>query len=1266
MNSLAGVRYSDVHEIRRERGERLLAGFDPARERHVRIRVFETPDVFAANAVEAQCSFLREITHPSLTEIIEVGREADGAVFCVYPELEGTSLNALPQRETQQISLLLPIVAQLLAALEQLHRRAWAHAWLSPDKISIIQKPELKATLSGAGLLWPAVSQAINDMSGDEAQYMAPERIRGCPADVRSDLYELGLVLYEAVTGRKAFEGSGLELVRAQLYQEPRPLQELAPRFPDVVARWIQTLITKDRSLRFYSAHEALLYFVNHSLLPPDCLTGMPERSPTPMRAVKPIGREPAQSALQRFFHDQPERTVFEFSGEIGIGKSAMLRNAAAELQALGWRIHWLENDLSDLDAVVAPSAGDTDDNGVQSATGLAKAIEEAHKEQRRCVIIIDDSEDLDSARKQVLQEYISQSFDTAVMTRILAAHRSQLPLFGSRANVLALPRLGLAHIPLFFRETLGSVEFSQEFYEAAYRSTGGNPLYLELLVDRLYEEGHIVRRDGIWWNVADDVTPFTLSQLVFEALNALSPSETHLLGLLFVGGRRLPLNAFLLVCELTPTECLACLARLQARGFITVRNMMVGFSHAAMLEAARAWTGPDRVAAMRQRFADIFSAHPGALPVAATAWSLLDKARQREIADKLIAEMQRAAEAGDEARTQSLAAVLCRASELSGSVEVAMEAYRIMSAAFSGDEWNAEKREFLARVCLIAHTAGAIEIEADLTLQLAQLSFTAKSYLQAIELADRSRLIGADLDGWGANAARALYLKAQCLYRRKQWDEVIDLAEDCIRALLERNLASQAAEFCIDVGYAYAKIYKKYDLALEYYDRAAELYSKSDNEQGYARMLGNKGVAYQEMQNYEQALICFEQAGERYLSLGDQRGALTAFERQIQVRLAQGEYAGAKNLAERALHSIELAQRDGYAERFAALLARIEESEATATEATSGASPVAVEDTEAELRRTERLLPPLTGDSPAVTKLVDFVRQAAAVRSPVLITGALGVGKEGLARAIHRESPANGDFIVMRVAGYSEEELLSRMFGDFSQRSGANASGFAGVMQKLTVYIEDIVESSTRFQSRLAEYLREYAPWEPAESTWLQTRIIAGTGAAPDRQNALLPELRPLLSVLHIEVPTLRHRKQDIPELVELYIEKYNRLLDKRVRHCDTRLLRKLMRKGEWSANLLELEALIQRLMIREETEALTGDIELVFQDPAAAPKTETDIVSDTSSSLVVRTIEDLQKEHILRVLDETNGNKSAAAKALDIKRTTLIARMKKFGIMP
>ena len=306
-----------------------------------------------------------------------------------------------------------------------------------------------------------------------------------------------------------------------------------------------------------------------------------------------------------------------------------------------------------------------------------------------------------------------------------------------------------------------------------------------------------------------------------------------------------------------------------------------------------------------------------------------------------------------------------------------------------------------------------------------------------------------------------------------------------------------------------------------------------------------------------------------------------------------------------------------------------------------------------------------LVSRSPVMQKLFEVLPAIAASPSTVLILGETGTGKELLARTIHALSSRHkGPFVAVNCGALPDTLLESELFGyKAGAFTGANKDkpGRFAMAKGGTLFLDEIGEVSPALQVRLLRVLQErvYEPLGATRSETADARIIVATNrdlAEQMRRGAFREDLYYRVNVVRVELPPLRRRKEDIPLLVEQFIDRFNRLQQKAVQGIAAEALSLLM-AHDWPGNIRELENLIERSFI------LCGE---GFIGIGQLPEELTAIRAGEQAAISgIKKIHNLFDAQSIRSALERNGNnRLAAARELGIHKSTLFRKMKKLGI--
>ncbi len=301
---------------------------------------------------------------------------------------------------------------------------------------------------------------------------------------------------------------------------------------------------------------------------------------------------------------------------------------------------------------------------------------------------------------------------------------------------------------------------------------------------------------------------------------------------------------------------------------------------------------------------------------------------------------------------------------------------------------------------------------------------------------------------------------------------------------------------------------------------------------------------------------------------------------------------------------------------------------------------------------------------SDAMKKVNDAIETVAPTDATVLITGESGTGKEVVARAIHSLSTRRFHPMVPVHCGALTETLLeSELFGhEKGAFTGAQyrKKGKFEIAEGGTVFLDEIGDISLKTQTDLLRVLqeREIVRVGGNQPIKVDFRVVAATNKDLEKlieDGHFRPDLFYRLNVFRIELPALRDRKEDIPLLVTHFVKKFAEQMNKRITRVASPAMT-LLQQYPWPGNVRELENAVERAMVvAQEPELRETDFSLKAKAATA--------VSSTNGTGTPRKLEDIEKEHILHVLEETNWNQTRAAELLDIDRVTLHHKIKRYG---
>jgi len=308
-----------------------------------------------------------------------------------------------------------------------------------------------------------------------------------------------------------------------------------------------------------------------------------------------------------------------------------------------------------------------------------------------------------------------------------------------------------------------------------------------------------------------------------------------------------------------------------------------------------------------------------------------------------------------------------------------------------------------------------------------------------------------------------------------------------------------------------------------------------------------------------------------------------------------------------------------------------------------------------------------IVGRSSAINNVITVVRKVAGSPVTVLILGESGTGKELIARAIHYNSPrSTKPFTAINCAAIPETLLESELFGYEPGAFTGAASRKIGLFEATrggTLFLDEIGDLPALTQSKILRVLqeREVRRLGGRESIKVDVRVITATNKDLNKEmeeGRFREDLFYRLKVVTIQMPPLRERKEDIPDLTRYFLEKFNREFGKRIRRLDDQTLRSLV-EYHWPGNIRQLESVIEKAVLMCESDTLTpADIESELVLPRRRNIFDIDIPEEGLD------FEVLEKDLLQKAMDLSGGVAAKAARLLGMSYKTFWYRWEKFNL--
>ena len=299
-----------------------------------------------------------------------------------------------------------------------------------------------------------------------------------------------------------------------------------------------------------------------------------------------------------------------------------------------------------------------------------------------------------------------------------------------------------------------------------------------------------------------------------------------------------------------------------------------------------------------------------------------------------------------------------------------------------------------------------------------------------------------------------------------------------------------------------------------------------------------------------------------------------------------------------------------------------------------------------------------IIGRSKAINKVLEMVESVSVTPATVLITGESGTGKELIARAIHKNSPrSKNPFVVVNCAAFSAHLLESELFGHekgaftgaITQRIGRFEIANSG-----TIFLDEIGELEPAVQTKLLRFLqeKEFERVGSSKTIKVDVRILSATNKDLKKEveeGRFREDLFYRLNVFNIEVPPLKDRKEDIPLLIENFINKYNKILNKKVKGVSSKAM-DLLLDYNFPGNIRELENIIERSMIMTKVEIIS--------------EAGVSFINSKKQLEKKGTLKEVEKELIIKYLIQNKSNRTKTAESLGISRRSLQNKIKEYQI--
>ncbi len=317
-----------------------------------------------------------------------------------------------------------------------------------------------------------------------------------------------------------------------------------------------------------------------------------------------------------------------------------------------------------------------------------------------------------------------------------------------------------------------------------------------------------------------------------------------------------------------------------------------------------------------------------------------------------------------------------------------------------------------------------------------------------------------------------------------------------------------------------------------------------------------------------------------------------------------------------------------------------------------------------------------IVANSIKTLEIVDTIKSVANTPATVLLTGESGVGKEVFAKAIHNLSDRRDKpFVKINCAAIPEDLLESELFGyEKGAFTGANTTkkGKFELADGGTIFLDEIGDMPLLLQSKLLRVLqeKEIERLGGSKTIKVDVRIIAATNKDLEKmvqEGTFREDLYYRLNVIQIHIPPLRERREDIPVLIYYFLDKFNKMYGKNLKISDE--LVELLTNYDWPGNIRQLQNTLERMVILAKKPVLTKedlpvDIKKSLKNFIKKPEPAKPTIKEEKKVHLPKTIEEIERENIIKALEETNYVVKKAAEKLGMTPRQVRYRMEKYNI--
>ncbi len=931
---------------------KVLKVFDEEAKKIVALKVLSDVRADAVEYFKREFRTLTKLQHPNLVEVYEFGTLEAGCSYFTMEFVQGLDIRQYVSGRyrggrTADQMVLYQILVQVCLALDYVHSRKLVHGDIKPSNILISCRSSLStsnsevhdegaaddrvvAKLVDFGLSRTVDFQEVSGLSGT-VEYISPEMIKGEQVDGRSDLYSLGVVMYELIAQQPPFKGNVGDVLRQHICEEPELLRKRNPDVPAMLESIVSRLLAKNPARRYQSAYDVALAISELS----DVEISVEDKEATESYVLsgKFVGRGKELERLMELWKNSPETSSFVLiSGEPGIGKTRLMKEFKFSVQLEGGSVVSAQcsetvtqpfQPLKEVLRQVVRMSGHESDVLRRYASELSFLLPEllerfeiqrlpeldiegeklrlfnavvdyifAVAKQRNFVVIIDDLHLADSSTLEFLT-YFARSLAIEGRKGIifcgafLGDESSRLSaVLGELGGSNYFEKIEIANFApqetnVFVASMIGGESIDERLGKVIHRDTEGNPFFIEEVMKSLLEEGMVLRkRDG--WEVAiPDVDalklPTSVRDVLLKRIHHLDETSLEVLRRASVFTERFDADVLQFVSEVESEQLTEVLRKVEAVEIVSRTKNLYDFKNPRIrhilyeeLDTEQKRNLHQRAAALYERlYASNLENHSELL-----AHHHYYAGDYHEALNYSIMSGDRAVRmyANSEAVKHYDRALHLVRQQDGESLPLEFDVLTKMMDVYDVLGYRDAEAEALEEMLIVATRLNDKTRLSEMYNRQARFLTLISQFERARKSAEKSLNLKREVSD-RKGEGDALISLGFAHYRSGALNEFLDCYNKAVQVFDELECRVEEGNALVDVGYAHAGFLDTPHRALEYYDRALKIFAEAQYERGKARALGNSGLAHYLLGEYEKALECYQQTYEIFERIGDRRG---------------------------------------------------------------------------------------------------------------------------------------------------------------------------------------------------------------------------------------------------------------------------------------------------------------------------------------------------------------------------------------------------------